>query len=138
MEKSGKRTSLVAVLISIIAIVYIVLTSGQMFMVTQYSNKSTSQSYGENCEEISQAYSLMLTNRLSMYLREIRLYVDSDVVNTLDTDQIIKWMCSKNSSKSANIDAMYFCTLDGKAYRDDGTVTNFRNEEFFKAIVDKG
>ena len=138
METSSKRTSLVAVLISIIAIVYIVLTSGQMFMVTQYSNKSTSQSYGENCEEISQAYSLMLTNRLSMYLREIRLYVDSDVVNTLDTDQIIKWMCSKNSSKSANIDAMYFCTLDGKAYRDDGTVTNFRNEEFFKAIVDDG
>ncbi len=138
METSTKKTSLVAVLISIIAIVYIVLTSGQMFLVTKYSNESTSQSYGENCEEIAQAYSLMLTNRLSMYLREIRLYVDSDVVNTLDTNQIIKWMCSKNSSKSANIDAMYFCTLDGTAYRDDGTITNFRNEEFFKAIVDDG
>lgn len=133
-----KRSSLVAILISIIAIVFIIFTSGQMFLITNYANKSTAESYGENCEEIAQAYSLMLNNRLNMYLREIRYYVDSDVVQTLDVDKIIKWMCSKNSTKSANIDAMYFCTFDGTAYRDDGTVTNFRNEEFFKAIVDDG
>ena len=138
MKTSNKRTSLVAVLIFIIAIVFIVLTSGQMFLVTKFSNKSTAESYADNCEEITQAYSLMLTNRLNMYLREIRLYVDSDVVQTLDIDEIIKWTCLKNQTKSANIDAMYFCTLDGTAYRDDGTVTNFRNEEFFKAIVDDG
>ena len=138
MKTSNKRTSLVAVLIFIIAIVFIVLTSGQMLLVTKFSNKSTAESYAENCEEITQAYSLMLTNRLNMYLREIRLYVDSDVVQTLDIDEIIKWTCLKNQTKSANIDAMYFCTLDGTAYRDDGTVTNFRNEEFFKAIVDDG
>ena len=138
METKTKRTSLVAVLIFIIAIVFIVLTSGQLLLVTKYSNKSTVQSYAENCEEMTQAYSLVLTNRLNMYFREIRLYVDSDVCQTLDTDQIIKWTCSKNQTKSANIDAMYFCTLDGTAYRDDGTITNFRNEEFFKAIVDDG
>ncbi|WP_191017764.1 cache domain-containing protein [Treponema zioleckii] len=33
---------------------------------------------------------------------------------------------------------MYFCTPDGTAYRDDGTVTNFKNEEFFKAIIEDG
>ena len=138
MSNSNKKSSLVAVLIGIIAAVYIVLTGIQMFLITNFSNKSTSESYGENCGEIAQAYSMMLTNRLSMYLREIRYYVDSDVVQTLDTDQIIKWMCSKNEMKSSNIDAVYFCTLDGTAYRDDGTTSNFKNEEFFKAIADEG
>ncbi len=138
MNNSTKKTSLVRLLLAIIAAVFIVLTSIQILLVSNFSNKSTSDSYGENCEEIAQAYSMMLTNRLNMYLREVRYYVDSDVVQTLNTDNIIKWMCSKNDSKSANIDAMYFCTLDGTAYRDDGTVANFRNEEFFKAIVDDG
>lgn len=138
MEKAKRRTSLIGVLIATIALVFIVLSVGQLFLITQYSNKSTSKSYGENCGEIAQAYSMMLTNRLNMYFREIRYYVDSDVVQTLDTNQIIKWMCNRNDKKSSNIDAMYFCTLDGTAYRDDGTVTNFRNEEFFKAIAEDG
>ncbi len=138
MEKAKKRTSLISVLIAIIALVFIVLTSGQLFLVTNYSNKSTGRSYAENCSQITQAYSMMLTNRLNMYLREIRYYVESDVVQTLDEAQIIKWMCDRNDKKSSNIDAMYFCTLDGTAYRDDGTVTNFRNEEFYKAIAIEG
>ena len=138
MKNSNRKTSLVGVLIATIAFVFIVLNAGQMFMVTQYSNKSTSKSYAENCSQIAQAYSMMLTNRLNMYMREIRLYVEADIVQTLDTNQIINWMCSKNDKKSASIDAMYFCTLDGTAYRDDGTVTDFRNEEFFKAIAVDG
>ncbi len=138
MKKSNRKSSLITVLIATIALVFIVLTAGQLFLITSYSNKSTGKSYGENCSEITQAYSMMLTNRLNMYLREIRLYVEADVVQTLDVNQIIDWMCSKNEKKSSNIDAMYFCTLDGTAYRDDGTVTNFRNEEFFKAIADDG
>ena len=138
METSARKTSLIGVLIATIALVFIVLTAGQLFMITQYSNKSTSRSYGENCGEIAQAYSMMLTNRLNMYLREIRYYVDSDIVQTLDTEKIVKWMCARNEKKSSNIDAMYFCTLDGTAYRDDGTVTNFKNEEFFKAIAVEG
>ncbi|MCR5761836.1 MAG: HAMP domain-containing protein [Treponema sp.] len=138
MKDSKRKTSLVGVLIATIAAVYIILTTAQLVIVTAYSNKSTGESYGVNCGEIAQAYSMMLTNRLNMYLREIRYYVDSDAVQTLDIDRIIKWMCSKNETKSANIDAMYFCTLDGTAYRDDGTVTDFSNEEFFKAIVSDG
>ncbi|MCR5613174.1 methyl-accepting chemotaxis protein [Treponema sp.] len=138
MEKAKRKSSLIAVLIATIALVFIVLTSAQMFIVTQYSNKSTGESYGQNCGEIAQAYSMMLTNRLNMYLREIRFYVNSDVVQTLDTRRIIRWMRDQNEKKSSNIDAMYFCTLDGKAYRDDGTVTDFQNEEFFKAIVVDG
>ncbi len=138
MKKSNRRTSLISVLIATIALVFIVLTAGQLFLITQYSNKSTSRSYAENCNQIAQAYSMMLTNRLNMYMREIRYYVNADVCNSLDTNQIIKWMCSKNASKSSNIDAMYFCTLNGTAYRDDGTITNFRNEEFYKAIANDG
>ena len=138
MKKSNRRTSLISVLIATIALVFIVLTAGQLFLITQYSNRSTSRSYAENCNQIAQAYSMMLTNRLNMYMREIRYYVNADVCNTLDTKQIIKWMCDKSVSKSSNIDAMYFCTLDGTAYRDDGTVTNVKNEEFYKAIAIDG
>ena len=138
MEKSNRKSSLITVLIVTIAVVFIALTGIQLLVISFFSNRSTSRSYGENCGEIAQAYSMMLTNRLNMYFREIRYYVESDIVQTLDTDQIIKWMCSKNEKKNANIDAMYFCTLDGTAYRDDGTVTNFRNEEFFKAIITDG
>ena len=138
MKKSTRKTSLITVLIATIALVFIFLTGIQLSVISVYSNKSTSHSYAENCGEIAKAYSAMLTNLLNMYFREIRYYVESDAAQTLDTNQLIKWMCSKNEKKSANIDAMYFCTLDGTAYRDDGTVTNFRNEEFFKAIVDDG
>ncbi len=136
--KRSRKISLITVLTITIALVFLVLTSVQLILVTSYSNKSTGESYGENCGEIAQAYSMMLTNRLNMYLREIRFYVESDVVQSLDTEKIIKWMCGRNEKKSANIDAMYFCTPDGKAYRDDGTVSDCRNEEFFKAVIDEG
>ena len=132
------KSSLISVLIATIAIVFVFLSIIQLVLVSLYSNKSTSKSYGENCGEIARAYSTMLTSRMNMYFREIRYYVDSDVTQSMDIDKIIEWMCSKNDKKSANIDAMYFCTLDGKAYRDDGTVTDFSNEEFFKAIAVDG
>ncbi|SEP72017.1 methyl-accepting chemotaxis sensory transducer with Cache sensor [Treponema bryantii] len=138
MKNSNRKTSLIGVLIATIALVFIVLTAGQLFMVTNYSNKSTGKSYGENCTEITQAYSMMLTNRLNMYIREIRTYVDADIVQSLDNDKIIAWMCARNERKSSNIDAMYFVTLDGTAYRDDGTIADFRNEEFYKAIAIDG
>ena len=92
MENSKRRTSLIGVLIAIIAFVFIALSSVQLILITKFSNNSTSKSYGENCSEITQAYSMMITNRLNMYLREIRYYVDADVTSTLDTDQIIQWM----------------------------------------------
>ncbi len=138
MRNSNRKTSLVSVLIATIAIIFLLLSAIQLFAVTMFSNKSTGKAYAENCGEIAQAYSSMLTNRLNMYLREIRYYVESDAVQTLDEEKIIKWMCDRNDKKSSNIDAMYFCTPDGTAYRDDGTVTNFKNEQFFKAIIEDG
>ena len=138
MENSKRRTSLIGVLIAIIAFVFIALSSVQLILIINYSNKSTSKSYGENCSEITQAYSMMITNRLNMYLREVRYYVDAEVTNTLDTDQIIQWMIARSGKKSSNIDGMYFVTLDGMGYRDDGAVSNFKNEEFFKAIAVDG
>ncbi len=138
MKKSNRKTSLIGILIATIALVFIILTSGQLFLINRYSNKSTGKSYGENCSEITQAYSMMITNRLNMYIREIRAYVDADITQTLDTNQIISWMCSRSAKKSSNIDAIYFCTLDGTAYRDDGSVYDFKNEEFFKAIAIDG
>ena len=138
MKDSKRKSSLVGVLIATIAAVYIILSGIQMAVMTIYSDKSTSESYAENCGEIAKAYSMMLTNRVNMYFREIRYYVESDVVQTLDIDNIIKWMCGRNDKKSSDIDGMYFCTLDGTAYRDDGTVTDFKNEEFFKAIAIDG
>lgn len=138
MDKQARKSSLISVIITTIAVVFIFLSGIQMLLVSIFTNKSTSQSYGENCTEIAQAYSTMLTSRMNMYFREIRYYVDSDVTQSMDIEKIIEWMCAKNDRKSANIDAMYFCTLDGKAYRDDRTVRDFSNEEFFKAIAVDG
>ena len=135
MENSKRRTSLIGVLIAIIAFVFIALSSVQLILITKFSNNSTSKSYGENCSEITQAYSMMITNRLNMYLREIRYYVDAEVNNTLDTEQIIEWMIARSGKKSSNIDGMYFITLDGTGYRDDGAVTNFKNEDFYNLLL---
>ncbi len=125
-------------MISTIALIFIVLSGLQIALISTVSKKSTSESYGDNCEQLVQAYSLMLTNRISMYLREIRVYVDSDVVQRQNEQEIIAWMCNRAGKKSANIDAMYFCTPDGTGYRDDGEVINVRNEPFFKEIMDTG
>ena len=100
MKNSNRKTSLIGVLIATIALVFIALTSLQLILITNYSNKSTAKSYGENCSEITQAYSMMITNRLNMYLREIRYYVDADITNTLDTQQIINWMIARSGKKS--------------------------------------
>ncbi|WP_191017765.1 hypothetical protein [Treponema zioleckii] len=99
MNNKNRKTSLVSVLIATIAIIFLVLSTIQLFIVTLYSNKSTGKAYAENCGEIAQAYSSMLTNRLNMYLREIRYYVESDAAQSLDEETIIKWMCDRNEKK---------------------------------------
>ncbi|MCQ2594968.1 MAG: methyl-accepting chemotaxis protein [Treponemataceae bacterium] len=135
---NNKKSSLVKGLIITLGLLFVVLASCQGFIIIKLVKTSAAKSYEQNCQEITKAYSLMLNNRLNMYLREIRFYVDSDVIQAQDINQIIEWTKSRNQKKSSNIDAVYFCTTDGKAYRDDGTVTDFSNKDFFKEIIVNG
>jgi methyl-accepting chemotaxis protein len=133
----GKK-KLVRTIISIVVLLFILLDGIQIFITSRMSKSSTGKSYGINCGQITQSYSLMLTNRINMYLREVRFYVESDVVQTQDTGAIVSWMRKRADRRCSNLDAMIFCTPDGTGYRDDGTTVDVGNENFFKAIMKEG
>lgn len=133
----GKKR-LVSIIISVVVILFVLLDGIQIFITARMSKSSTGKSYGINCGQITQSYSLMLTNRINMYLREVRVYVESDVVQTQNVGDIVAWMRKRAERRSPNLDAVIFCTPDGTGYRDDGTETDVRNEPFFKAIMKEG
>ena len=138
MKALKQNTNIIKLLFAALTLLFMLLLAVQFFLVKKGAGKTAGKAFENGSSQLVQSYSMMLTNRLNMYLREVRFYVDSDVVQTLDTEKIIDWMCSRSGRKNPDIDAMYFCTLDGTAYRDDGSVANFRNEEFFKAIAVDG
>jgi methyl-accepting chemotaxis protein len=133
-----QKKKLINIIISTIVLLFVLLDGIQIFVSSRMSKSSTGKSYGMNCEQITQSYSLMLTNRINMYLREVRVYIESDVVQTQNVDEIISWMCRRVDRKSPNMDAVLFCTPDGTGYRDDGTKTDVRSESFFQAIMKDG
>ncbi len=82
-----------------------------------------------------------IVNWMEIYLNDMRIYSDSDIVKTGDADKVLDWLHNHTELKNADYDYMFFCGPDGTTYRDTGLVGSkggILERDYYKAMMEKG
>ncbi len=136
--KEKKKKNIVVTLNLLIGILLFVLNFILVAIVAVMMRNSMKVSYTTDCEQITKAYSLAITNKISTYLKEIRTYVQSDVVQEGDSDKIIKWISARSDRRSPQFNSVFFCTPDGIAYSDTGKEEDVSSTDYYRALIKEG
>jgi methyl-accepting chemotaxis protein len=135
---NSKQSRLVRFFVLTLGLVISGLNVMQVLIVSQKTKNSVEQSYIEDCEQITAAYSLALTNRMGEYMNELDRYVTASVVETKDETQIVQWIRTHTNIRGKDFDYIFFCGTDGIAYTDTGTTEEISEKTYFKAIMEEG
>ena len=135
--KRGKR-NLVFTIIIAIGVLSAVLNALQSTAVLSLVKTSAGSAYEDDCDQITKAYSLVLTNKMNTYLREMNVYAKSDAVQSADEKKIIEWIKTRSSYRIPEFDKVIFCTPDGIAYSDTGAEEDISGTSYYKALIKDG
>jgi len=135
--KSGRR-NLVFTIILAIGLLYAILNAIQSTSVLQFVKSSAGKAYEDDCDQIAKAYSLVITNKMNTYLREMNVYAKADAVQSADTQKIIDWIKTRSSYRIPEFDKVIFCTPEGIAYSDTGSKEDVSDTSYYKAFIKDG
>jgi methyl-accepting chemotaxis protein len=137
--RTKKKQKLIVFFLLTLGFSFLALTVLQIFIVSRSSGKLIQTSYIQDCTEITNAYSLAISNKVNEYMRELNQYTSADVVQTGDTQLIFEWLQSHIQNKSSDFDYVLYCGKDGIAYIDDGhSGYDLTKRSYFKAVMQDG
>ena len=134
-KKQGK---LVYYIVGITVIIVAVLTSLQIFVVTNRTKNSVASEYEENCLKITDAYSNVVSMKLSEYIKQMRMYTEADITQTENPAEIQRWLVAHAKSRTPDFDRIGYIDSKGNFYNDQNKITNVKDRVYFKAIMEQG
>ncbi len=134
-KRQGK---LVAVIIGIILLIVILFNTLQVSFVTYFTRKAVAHSYEEDCKKITEAYTNVVSIRLSEYIKQMRMYTEADITQTADPVQIQEWLIAHASSRTPDFDRIGYIDEKGDFYNDQKKITNVIDREYFLNVVKRG
>ena len=137
-SKPQKQGKLVYYIVGITVVIVAVLTSLQIYIVNARTKESVASSYEENCLKITDAYSNVVSIRLSEYIKQMRMYTEADITQTADPRQIQEWLIEHAKSRTPDFDRIGYIDAKGDFYNDQNKVTNVKDRIYFKAIMEQG
>ena len=137
-SKPKKQGKLVYYIVGITVVIVAVLTSLQIYIVNARTKESVASSYEENCLKITDAYSNVVSIRLSEYIKQMRMYTEADITQTADPRQIQEWLIEHAKSRTPDFDRIGYIDANGDFYNDQNKVTNVKDRIYFKAIMEQG
>ncbi len=137
-SKPKKQGKLVYYIVGITVVIVAVLTSLQIYIVNARTKESVASSYEENCLKITDAYSNVVSIRLSEYIKQMRMYTEADITQTADPRQIQEWLIEHAKSRTPDFDRIGYIDAKGDFYNDQNKVTNVKDRIYFKAIMEQG
>ena len=137
-ESVKKQGKLVYFILAITIVIVTVLTIFQVEFVKMRTRKSVAESYEEDCRKITDAYTNVVSIRLSEYIKQMRMYIEADITKTEDPVQIQKWLIEHTSSRTPDFDRIGFIDSKGDFYNDQNKITNVKDRIYFKSIMNQG
>ncbi len=134
-KRQGK---LVAVIIGIILLIIVVFNTLQVSLVTHFTRKAVAHSYEEDCKKITEAYTNVVSIRLSEYIKQMRMYTEADITQTADPEQIQQWLIAHASSRTPDFDRIGYIDEKGDFYNDQNKITNVIDRDYFLNVVKRG
>ncbi|MCR5285019.1 MAG: HAMP domain-containing protein [Treponema sp.] len=138
MIKAQKQGKLVYYIVTITILIVAVLTSLQILFINGRTKKSFGASYEESSLKITDAYSNVVSMKLSEYLKQMRMYTEADITQTTDPLQIQQWLIAHEKSRTPDFDRIGFIDQKGDFYNDQNKITNVKDRVYFKAIMEQG
>ena len=121
-NETTKKKSLARRMGALILCVTIVLMAILLLITSSVVKKQTTASYNDLAEELANGRSEEIEKWLNVYINDLRIYSDADVVKTGDAEAVIAWLHEHTELRHPDYDYMFFCTPEGTSYRDTGLV----------------
>ena len=119
---TSNKKSLARRMGALILCVTIVLMAVLLLITSSAVKNQTTASYNDLAEELANGRSEEIEKWLNVYINDLRIYSDADVVKTGDAEAVIEWLHNHTELRNPDYDYMFFCTPEGTSYRDTGLV----------------
>ena len=139
-EKQNKK-SLAVKLGILLCLAVIALFSAMIMIVCKTLEKQVLTSSYDMAQNITDGRADEIQNWMEIYLNDMRIYTDSDIVKTGDANKVLDWLHNHTELKNPDYDYMFFCGPDGTTYRDTGLVGSkggILERDYYKAMMQQG
>lgn len=136
--KKRKRQSLILQFsIKLALIVIAMFIALGIFSIRSVSN-GAQWNYQETMANMTPVFANSVSLWNQKFLREIRVYSQSDAILTGDKLKIEDWLIRINSRRSADFAYVFFCEPDGTIHTDTGQTANVSDRDYYQAIMVNG
>lgn len=117
-----KRSSLSKKYGFVIFALVIALMGALLFITVNVVRSQNTLTYENIAKEVVNGRSEEIKKWLEVYINDLKVYTQADVVKTGDAEKIISWLHDHQNLRHPDYDYMIFVTPDGTSYRDTGLV----------------
>ncbi len=112
-----------------------------LFITSRVIQSQTTKSYYEMAHEIVNGRADEINKWIEVYINDLRLYSDADIIKTGDDEQVIEWLHNHQNLRNPDYDYMFFCDAEGTSFRDTGLVGGkgaLVERDYYKAMMKEG
>lgn len=134
MRKQRLAVKLSILMMSVVIFLFTVM----IFRVCRTLRSQVSSSTYEMSQNIVEGRADEIKNWMEIYLNDMRIYSEADVIKTGDSEQVVAWLQSHTELKNKDYDYMFFCGEDGTTIRDTGLVGSkggVLERDYYKAMM---
>lgn len=138
MSKMKKEKHLLTRILLIVAATILIINTFQVIFIAERTKKITNQQIESDYTDLTKSYASQVVFKLSEYKTALDFYVNSDVAQTGDTEEIAGWLRTTTSKRNKMFDHVAWVDETGKFQADNGNETFVTQRDYYQAIVKNG
>lgn len=138
MSKMKKEKHLLTRILLIVAATILIINTFQVVFIAERTKKITNQQIESDYTDLTKSYASQVVFKLSEYKTALDFYVNSDVAQTGDTEEIAGWLRTTTSKRNKMFDHVAWVDETGKFQADNGNETFVTQRDYYQAIVKNG
>ena len=138
MSKMKKEKHLLTRILLIVAATILIINTFQVVFIAERTKKITNQQIESDYTDLTKSYASQVVFKLSEYKTALDFYVNSDVAQTGDTEEITGWLRTTTSKRNKMFDHVAWVDETGKFQADSGNETFVTQRDYYQAIVKNG
>lgn len=138
MSKMKKEKHLLTRILLIVAATILIINTFQVVFIAEKTKKITNQQIESDYTDLTKSYASQVVFKLSEYKTALDFYVNSDVAQTGDTEEIAGWLRTTTSKRNKMFDYVAWVDETGKFQADNGNETFVTQRDYYQAIVKNG
>ena len=133
-----KKGKLFVRLGTIIAVIVVILNALQILVISYFTKQDLLEQDTVEYVEMARLYAREIGSEMDQSKRSLDFYVEADVCQTEDPDEIVTWLQEHANMRRSDFDYVSYVDSNGNFASDIGTYTNVADRDYFKAIMYEG